>query len=362
MPRPAVVAHGAGDVRLEELPDVDLAPGQIRLGVVWGGVCGSDVHYVRHGAVGDFRIREPLVLGHEVSGVVLEVHRGVAGTAAVGDRVVVHPATVDGTCPRCLAGHPNQCTSARYLGSAASWPHTQGGFVTELVVRADQLVAVPDSLDLRTAALAEPLGVAVHALRRASNVLDSGASLSGTDVLVVGAGPIGALSTAAAVAAGARVTATDLSARALGVAAGVGAHHGIDVTGLDAQDAAAAVHDVAGPPDVVVESSGSPAGLAMALHAARRGGVVVLLGLLPPGSHPVPAGLAAVRELTLVGSFRFVDGIREAVDLLAGGLQVTPVITHELPVSDAVSAIALAADPSASTKVLLRLDGGLRGA
>lgn len=354
MPRPAVVAHGVGDVRIEELPDVDLGPGQVRVGVVWGGVCGSDVHYVRHGAVGGFRIREPLVLGHEVSGVVLEVHDD--STATVGDRVVVHPATVDGTCPRCLAGYPNQCRDARYLGSAASWPHTQGGFVTELVVRNDQLVGVPDSLDLRTAALAEPLGVAVHALRRAAAVLDSGRSMSGADVLVVGAGPIGALTAAAAAAAGARVTAADLSARALGVAAGVGAQYGVEVAGLDAQDAAAAVHDTTGPPDVVVESSGSAAGLAMALHAARRGGVVVLLGLLPQGSHPVPAGLAAVRELTLVGSFRFIDGIQEAVDLLARGLPVTPVITHELPLSDAVSAIALAGDASASTKVLLRLD------
>ncbi len=349
-----MVAHGAGDVRVEQLPDVPVGPGQVRLGVRWGGVCGSDVHYVRHGAVGDFRIREPLVLGHEVSGVVLEVHPDVA-SAAVGDRAVVHPATVDGTCPRCRAGHPNQCTSARYLGSAASQPHTQGGFVTELVVRADQLVPVPGSLDLRTAALAEPLGVAVHALRRAAGVLDSGPSLAGADVLVVGAGPIGALSAAAAVVAGARVTSTDLSARALTVAAAVGAHHCLDVSGLDAAGAAAAVHDVVtAPPDVVVESSGSPAGLAMALHAARRGGVVVLLGLLPPGSHAVPAGLAAVRELTLVGSFRFVDGIREAVDLLAGGLPVEAVISHERPAEDAVSAIALASDARASTKVMLR--------
>ncbi len=352
------MAHGAGDLRVEQLPDVELDRGQVRLGVRWGGVCGSDVHYVRHGAVGDFRIREPLVLGHEVSGVVLEVHPDVTG-ASVGDRAVVHPATVDGTCPRCLAGRPNQCASTRYLGSAASWPHTQGGFVTELVVRADQLVAVPDSLDLRTAALAEPLGVAVHALRRAGAASDRGPSLAGADVLVVGAGPIGALTVAAAVRAGARVTATDLSARALGVATAVGAHHVVDVSGLDAEPAATAAQEAGGgPPDVVVESSGSPAGLAMALHAARRGGVVVLLGLLPPGAHPVPVGLAAVRELTLVGSFRFVDGIREAVDLLAGGLPVGAVLSHQLPLRDAVAAVALASDPSASTKVLLDVGGG----
>jgi len=98
-----------------------LRPGQVRLAGAWGGVWGSDVHYVRHGAVGDFRLREPLVLGHEVSGMVLEVHpEGTGATPGSGERVVVHPATVDGTCAKCLAGRPNQCLSVRYLGSAAS--------------------------------------------------------------------------------------------------------------------------------------------------------------------------------------------------------------------------------------------------
>lgn len=136
-----------------------------------------------------------------------------------------------------------------------------------------------------------------------------------------------------------------------------GADTTVDVSGTDAAGAAGRIARLSGRDgghDVVIESSGSVPGLGAALRAARRGAVVVALGLLPPGDLPVPVNLVVTRELTLVGSFRFVAEIDEAVRLLADGLLVGHLLTHELALSDAVSALEVAADSLVSTKVLLR--------
>jgi L-idonate 5-dehydrogenase len=201
---------------VEELPVPEPGPGEALVAVRYGGVCGSDLHYWRHGGVGDFRLREPMVLGHEVVGTVVSYGTGATGPAP-GTAVAVHPATPCGHCPECSEGRANVCRDTRYLGSAARFPHVQGAFAERIAVPAGQLRALPDGLGPRRAALAEPLSVALHAVRRAGDV-------SGRHVLVTGAGPIGCLVVAAAKAAGAaRVTVTDLVPEALGHAAGAGA-------------------------------------------------------------------------------------------------------------------------------------------
>lgn len=364
----ALVAHAAGDVRLDPVLDPALTTGQVRVEVAYGGICGSDIHYATSGAVGAFALREPLILGHEISGRVVELGPGVSTEDIdVDTSVVPHPATVDGTCARCLDGAPNQCLSARYLGSAASWPHTQGGFRDRIVLRADQLIPLPEGLGRRRAALSEPLAVGVHALRRA--VAAAGYARSTRDpeaalgaghlrdkrVLVVGSGPIGALITAAAASAGAQVSTTDLSSRALRVATEVGATETFDVTGLSPEQSAEAILASGGPVDIVLESSGSSPGLATALHAVRRGGVVVMVGLPPPNAPAVPMSLVASREVTVTGAFRFDDEVHEAVAMLAAGLDLEAVMTHEFALADGVEAIVTAADPQVSTKVLLRM-------
>ena len=282
----AVVVHGAGDVRTVQATVGDLVAGEVAVDVEFGAVCGSDVHYFRHGAVGDFRVVEPMVLGHEIVGRVAALHPASGAALPVGTRVVIHPATADLSCDQCEQGHRNRCRHGRYLGSAATVPHTQGGFADRIVVRADQLVAVPAGLPARTAVLAEPLAVGVHAVRRAvaglglardaswSPDLATAAPLTGRRVLVTGAGPIGCLAVAAAVAAGARVGATDLVPRALEVARSCGAEAGVDVSGMDPSTAAATVHHAFGEPDVVIESSGAAAGMGTALRSVRPGGVV----------------------------------------------------------------------------------------
>ncbi|MFJ1812449.1 MULTISPECIES: L-idonate 5-dehydrogenase [unclassified Streptomyces] len=335
-----VVAHGAGDLRLEERPVPVPGPGEVAVDIRYGGICGSDLHYWRHGAVGEFRLREPLVLGHEIVGRVREAGPGALAPPP-GTPVAVHPLASCGRCRRCVAGRRNTCLDTGYLGSAARDPHVQGGFADVLVVPAERVLALPEGVDLRLAAVAEPAAVAWHAVRQAGDV-------RGKRVLVTGAGPIGCLVVAALRAAGAaEITVTDVHEAPLAVAKRVGATSTVRVgTGADGLDELAA--------DIAIESSGNPAGLRTCLYGVDRGGLVVGLGLLPPGDTPVAANALITRELRLVGSFRFDDELTEVLGALADGrLPVEPVVTSVLPVAHTGEAFELAADPARSCKVLL---------
>ncbi|MBA4863028.1 L-idonate 5-dehydrogenase [Streptomyces sp. PSKA54] len=335
----AVVAHGAGDLRLEERPVPAPGPGEVAVDIRYGGICGSDLHYWRHGAVGEFRLREPLVLGHEIVGRVREAGPGTQAPPP-GTPVAVHPLASCGSCRQCLASRRNTCLDTGYLGSAARNPHVQGGFADVLVVPAERVLALPEGLDLRLAAVAEPAAVAWHAVRQAGDV-------RGKRVLVTGAGPIGCLVVAALRAAGAaEITVTDVHEAPLAVAKQVGATSTVRVGDGDGLDELSA--------DLAIESSGNPAGLRTCVYGVDRGGLVVGLGLLPPGDTPVAANALITRELRLVGSFRFDGELTEVLPALADGrLPVEPVVTSVLPMAHTQEAFELAADPARSCKVLL---------
>ncbi|MFJ9672548.1 L-idonate 5-dehydrogenase [Streptomyces sp. NPDC101221] len=337
---PGCVIHGAGDLRVEDVPVPRPGPGEALVAVRYGGVCGSDLHYWRHGGVGDFRLREPMLLGHEVVGTVVAYGSPDTAGPATGASVAVHPATPCGVCPECADGRRNVCRDTRYLGSAARFPHVQGGFAARIVVPAEQLRPLPAGLDPRRGALAEPLSVALHAVRRAGEV-------AGRHVLVTGAGPIGALVVAAARAAGAaRVTVTDLLPAALEYARAAGAD-----TLVRADDPG----DSGWPAEVdtAIEASGVAAGLDTCLRLVRRGGVVVQLGMLPPGHSPFAGNLVVSREIELRGAFRFDGEFDDALRLLAAEPAFDALVSAVVPVRDAASAFELAADRSRSCKVLL---------
>ncbi len=193
--------------------------GQVRLRVEYVGICGSDLHYYYEGANGAFVVREPLVPGHELSG---RVDLDPSGALAPGTPVTVHPARF-GTPRPGIEDAPHLWPGGSYLGSASTWPHTQGAASEYLVVEADMVRVLPQELPVRRAVLAEPLAVALHALGKAGDV-------EGLEVLVTGSGPIGLMAVAAAVAAGARVTATDVLAGPLERAAALGAAATVDVS------------------------------------------------------------------------------------------------------------------------------------
>ncbi|RDG30296.1 zinc-binding dehydrogenase, partial [Streptomyces corynorhini] len=202
--------------------------------------------------------------------------------------------------------------------------------------------ALPQGLSARRAVLAEPLSVALHAVRRAGDV-------AGKRVLVTGAGPIGLLVVAVLRHFGAaEIIVSDLLDEPLALATRVGATATVRADrpeeGTRARDA-----------DVAIEASGAPAGLRTCVERVRRGGTVVLLGLLPPGETGFPGNVVVTREITLRGSFRFDTDFDDALALLADGIDVEPVITHTFPLARAGEAFELAGDRSRASKVLLDL-------
>lgn len=337
----AVTVHGAGDLRVDERPDPVPEEGQVVVAVEWGGICGSDISYWRHGRSGTAVLREPLVLGHEIAGRVARVGPGVSGVSE-GRAVAVHPAELvgDGRMPDRLAGRTNLHPRVRYLGSAAFHPHTDGGFCELRAVSARRLRFLPENVDTRSGALAEPLAVALHAVGRAGGV-------RGRDVLVNGTGPIGSLVVAALRHSGAaRITVADVRGASLETALMMGADDARDLSRGDAlpEDA-----------ELVFEASGAPAALGGVLRATARGGTLVQVGNLPGTEAPAALGELVTREITWVGTYRFVDEMDDALAAMAAGLDLTPLMTHTFPVQEAERAVRTAADPaSGSSKVMLR--------
>ena len=340
----ACVVHGAGDLRVEDREAADPGPGEIAVAVALGGICGSDLHYYHRGAVGDFQVREPLVLGHEVVGHVAALGSDTTGLP-VGTPVAIHPATPCGVCHECAQQHRNVCAHSRYLGSAARFPHVSGGFTQRLVIQADQVRELPPGLDLHRAVLAEPLSVALHAVHRAGDV-------TGKRILVTGAGPIGCLVVAALRHAGAaEVIVSDLLETPLALALKVGA---TSIVHADNPTDPAWPADV----DIAIEASGSAAGLRSCVERVRRTGTIVLLGLLPPGETGFLGNVVVTREITMLGAFRFDREFDEALALLANGLPVDPIVSHTFPLTEAVAAFDLAGDRAQASKVLLDLREG----
>jgi len=157
----ALVIHAPGDLRVEEVPTDTLGPNQLQVRVRCGGICGSDLHYYQHGGFGTVRISEPMVLGHEVAGVIEAVGAGVSGFTA-GQRIAVSPSRPCGLCRFCQQGLQNHCLDMRYYGSAMRTPHVQGAFRQQIVVETHQAYRLADHLTDEEGAMAEPLSVALH--------------------------------------------------------------------------------------------------------------------------------------------------------------------------------------------------------
>lgn len=335
----AAFITGSRALEIRELELPVLRPGEVRIRVDHVGICGSDLHYFLYGENSGFVVREALIPGHELAGT---VDLDPAGTWLPGQAVTVHPARHGEPQPR-WPEHPHLWPGGSYLGSASTWPHTQGALADYIVVDTGMLRAVPPGLSARTAALAEPLGVSLHGVRTAGDVKEA-------RVLVAGAGPIGLLAVAAARAEGAAdITVSDVLAEPLERARLVGADHTVDVS-ADALPENSY--------DVVLECSGAEKSISSALKAVRPAGTVVQVGMVSNADLGPSIGPLINKEVTLRGAFRFLDELDDALALLAAQRRISSVITHDFSLDETQEAFATAADPRLSGKVLISLHTG----
>jgi len=337
----AAVIHAAGDLRVEDVPVGQPGPGQVLVRIAAGGICGSDLHYFNHGGFGTVRLREPMVLGHEVSGTIEALGPNVL-TRQVGQRIALNPSLPCQACDYCRRGLQNHCLDMRFYGSAMRFPHVQGAFCERLVCATEQAVPIADTLTLKEAAFAEPLAVCLHAVRRAGDLV-------GRRVLITGAGPIGVLTTLAARRAGAaEIVVVDIVDETLAIARRCGADAIINTA--HSTGALQPFEKAKGCFDILFECSGNNQAFCQSLAAIRPRGIIVQVGL--GGDFTFLINTLVAKEFDLRGTFRFHEEFETAVAFLAARLvDVRPLLTGTVRLVDAAHGFRLAADRRRSMKV-----------
>jgi len=311
--------YGAHDLRIEELEIPPMGDDDVLVSIAAVGVCGSDMHYYDAGRNGPNVLRQPTVLGHEASGVV--VAAGPTSGVDVGTRVAIEPAVGCGRCTTCRRGDYNVCPMGTWFGS----PPTDGTMTEYLVAPGSAVHRLPENIETVTGSMIEPLSVAVWAVQRAQVRL-------GHRVLVTGAGPIGLLVAQVARAAGAtEVIVTDVNDDRLAVAASLGATRVIN-TGRDPLDA--------GEVDRVLECTGVPAVLWEAIRTVRPRGRVTVVGQAAPAVDGLPLAHLQRYEVELVTAFRYAHAYPTAIALVSSGaVDVERIMTGRFRLDQAAEAV-----------------------
>ena len=337
----AIVIHKEHDLRIDEIIQETHGPDQIVVRILRGGICGSDLHYFHHGGFGTVRLKEPMILGHEVAGEIISMGSNVRNLK-LGDRIALNPSRPCNHCDYCQRGQQNQCLDMRFYGSAMRFPHVQGAFRQTIVAEAIQAHVVNPNIAIEEAAFAEPFAVTLHAVNRAGPLLNK-------RVLVTGCGPIGALAIVAAKENGAReIFATDISDFTLKLAREMGADHTVNVK--TAPEGMTLLKNGKGQIDIMIEASGSEAALHLGLEVLRPRGILVQLGL--GGLLNIPQNIVVGKEIEIRGSFRFHDEFALAVDLInRRRVDLRPLLTEVVSLNEAKRAFDLASDRSKAMKV-----------
>ncbi|KAK1830245.1 chaperonin 10-like protein [Podospora conica] len=334
----ASVLHGARDLRIESRPFPPLPPSSVLVKIATTGLCGSDLHYYNHFRNGDILVLEPLTLGHESAGVVQAVGADAAVLFSPGDRVALEVGLPCGACELCAAGRYNICRGMRFRSSAKGGaPHAQGTLQEVVVQGAGWCHRLPDGVSLTLGALVEPLAVALHALKR-------GQLAEGATVLVFGAGAVGLLCAAVSKAVTkARVVIADIQAERVKFAVDNGFADGGVVVPMKrpetteaklefAKEVAEMVKavEVGGKPvgevNGTYECTGVEACLQASIYATGPGGKIMIIGMGNP-VQTLPISAASLREVDLVGVFRYANTYPRAIELLGSGNPLLPDLT-----------------------------------
>ena len=319
---PACVLHKVNAMAIEQYDLPPLGPQEVRVRMKAVGICASDVHYLRHGRIADFVVTTPMVIGHESAGEVVAVGEGVATTLQVGDRVALEPGIACQRCPPCKTGRYNLCPDMKFFAT----PPVHGSLAHYVQHPADLCFPLPPGMSYEDGAMCEPLAVGVYACTKAH-------IQPGTRVLITGAGPIGLVTLLAARAFGATtIFITDVDARRLAVAEDIGGP-GVTAVNVRGKTAAEVVAMLGGVQvDVAMDCAGFESTVAVALEATANGGKVLLIGMgCTTREMRVPLLPAAIREVDLLGSFRYRNVYPTCIALIASGrIDVQKLITHRV--------------------------------
>jgi len=323
----AVFLDQPGKFSIRELPIPQPGEREVLVAVKYCGVCGSDMHFYEHGRIGSLVVmKEPLILGHEFAGEVVELGPGVE-TLAVGDRVTVEPGVPCRYCEHCRAGNYNLC---RDLVFKSAPPHN-GAFCEYVVTPEDFAFKLPENVSTEDGATVEPLAVGMHAVKLTG-------LRAGESAVVLGAGPVGLLAVAAAAAAGARdVTAVDLVPMRLEYARRMGASAAVDARQTDL------IGQMQESADVVIDCAAVDATILQAFDLVKRGGRIAWVGMAS-AQAAVPVLKAVLKQISVIGVRRYANCFQGAVNLItAGKIDPAPLVTHRFRFPDVEGAIAFAA-------------------
>ncbi len=328
------------EIHIEE----ELGPRDVRIAIHTVGICGSDVHYYQHGRIGPFVVREPMVLGHEASGTVIEVGREVKHLK-VGDRVCMEPGIPDPHSRPTRLGMYNLDPAVRFWAT----PPVHGVLRPTVVHPADFTYRLPDNISFAEGAMVEPLAVGMHAANKAQ-------IKPGDVAVVIGAGTIGMVTALAALAGGcSRVIISDIQQPKLDLAATLGPITPVNVTRQDLREVVIELTDGWGA-DVVFEASGNARAAAGVFEPLCPGGRVVFIGM--PG-EPIAYDVVAaqVKEARVEHVFRYAHVYPRALALMASGkINLKPLLTDKFAFQDSIKAFEWATRmPPTSVKAQIEL-------
>lgn len=330
----AVVLEGIGDICLRDIEvpgTLEPADNEVRIAIKAVGICGSDVHYYKHGRIGDFIVNEPMVLGHEAAGVVTAIGAKVAHLT-VGDRVCMEPGIPDFGSRQTLGGHYNLDPAVRFWAT----PPIHGCLTPEVLHPAALTYKLPDNVSLAEGAMVEPLAIGVYAALK-------GNIHPGDIAVVAGAGTIGMMVAFAAMASGcSEVIVSDVAKAKLDIVSKVPGIIPVDLTKEKLADVVAARTSGKGA-DLFFEASGSPKAFDDMMSVVTQGGRVVLVGM-PQDRVPLDVVALEVKEISLTGIFRYANVWDRTLALLGSGkIDVKPLISASYPFDKSVEAFKRAA-------------------
>lgn len=310
------------DIEMPKLRDKDVL---VKLEYV--GICGSDVHYLEHGKIGDFVVDGDFILGHECAGTIVELGSGVQNLK-VGDKVALEPGVTCGQCEFCKTGRYNLCPDVEFLAT----PPYHGSMMKYLAFPENMCFKLPDNITTKEGALVEPLAVGMHA------ALQGGVKL-GDSVVILGAGTIGLVTLLACKAYGATdITVVDVIPKRLEYAKKLGATTVINATEADALVEVDKLTNKSGV-DIVIETAGTARTISQTPYMVKNGGTIVLVGLAPQDIIEFNFAKIMAKEAQIKSVFRYRNIYPTAIKAIAQGIiNITEIVTHEFDFEDSAKA------------------------